>query len=108
MFLHIRLAGERRRDGAWANDYSGNEDCLQAIGAEMRMVISGRTEVFAVIGDPIGHTLSPAMQNAAFEHLNLDFVFLAFRVTSDELENAVRAVRALGIRGLNVTMQPKK
>jgi len=71
------------------------------------MVISGRTEVFAVIGDPIEHTLSPAMQNAAFEHLNLDFVFLAFRVTSDELENAVRAVRALGIRGLNVTMPHK-
>jgi shikimate dehydrogenase len=73
----------------------------------MRMVISGRTEVFAVIGDPIKHTLSPAMHNAAFEYLKLDFVFTAFRVTPDELENAVRGACALGIRGLNVTMPHK-
>lgn len=73
----------------------------------MRMAISGKTEVFAVIGDPIEHSLSPAMHNAAFEHLNLDFVFVAFRVTSDELERAVRGARALGIRGLNVTMPHK-
>ena len=71
------------------------------------MLISGKTQVCGVIGDPIEHTLSPTMHNAAFEHLKLDFVFLAFRVTSDELENAVRGVRALGIRGLNVTMPHK-
>ena len=71
------------------------------------MAISGKTRVCAVIGDPIEHTLSPAMHNAAFEHLKLDFVFLAFRVTSDELENAVRGACALGIRGLNVTMPHK-
>jgi shikimate dehydrogenase len=71
------------------------------------MAVSGRTEVFAVIGDPIKHTLSPAMHNAAFEHLKLDYVFLAFRVASDELETAIRGVRALGIRGLNVTMPHK-
>jgi len=73
----------------------------------MSMVISGKTEIYAVIGDPIEHTLSPALHNAAFEHLKLDYVFLAFRVTSDELENALRGVRALGIRGLNVTMPHK-
>jgi len=71
------------------------------------MAISGKTRVCAVIGDPIEHTLSPAMHNAAFEHLKLDFVFLAFRVTSDELENAVRGACALDIRGLNVTMPHK-
>src|SRR4030065_250128 len=71
------------------------------------MEISGKTRVCAVIGDPIEHTLSPTMHNAAFEHLKLDFVFLAFRVTSDELENAVRGACALGIRGLNVTMPHK-
>ena len=71
------------------------------------MAISGKTRVCAVIGDPIEHTLSPTMHNAAFEHLKLDFVFLAFRVTSDELENAVRGACALGIRGLNVTMPHK-
>ena len=71
------------------------------------MSITGNTEVFAVIGDPIEHTLSPTMHNAAFEHLKLDFVFLAFRVTPDELENAIRGACSLGIRGLNVTMPHK-
>lgn len=71
------------------------------------MTLSGRTEVFAVIGDPIEHTLSPAMHNAAFEHLKLDYVFLAFRVTLDEVEKALQGVRVLGIRGLNVTMPHK-
>ena len=60
-----------------------------------------------VIGDPIEHTLSPIMHNAAFNHLKLDFVFLAFRVKAAELENAVRGMRGLGIRGLNVTMPHK-
>jgi shikimate dehydrogenase len=71
------------------------------------MAISGKTRVFAVIGDPIEHTLSPIMHNAAFEHLKLNFVFLAFRVPPDHLENAIRGARALGIRGLNVTMPHK-
>ena len=44
------------------------------------MRISGKTRVCGVIGDPIEHTLSPAMHNAAFEHLKLDYVFLAFKV----------------------------
>jgi shikimate dehydrogenase len=47
------------------------------------------------------------MHNAAFENLKLDFVFLAFRVAPDQLENAVLGVRVLGIRGLNVTMPHK-
>jgi shikimate dehydrogenase len=71
------------------------------------MEIAGRTHVCAVIGDPIEHTLSPTMQNAAFQHLNLNMVFLAFRVTPDQLEHAVKGVRALGIRGVNVTMPHK-
>ena len=60
-----------------------------------------------VIGDPIEHTLSPAMHNAAFNHLKLDFVFLAFRVKAAELEDAMRGMRGLGIHGLNVTMPHK-
>jgi len=71
------------------------------------MTISGKTQVCGVIGDPIEHTLSPAMQNAAFEHLKLDWVFLAFEVKAAELEDALRGMRGLGIRGLNVTMPHK-
>jgi shikimate dehydrogenase len=72
------------------------------------MAISGKTRVCGVIGDPIEHSLSPAIQNAAFTHLKLDFVFLAFRVKPAELEDAVRGMRGLGIHGLNVTMPHKK
>jgi shikimate dehydrogenase len=63
--------------------------------------------VCGVIGDPIEHTLSPVMHNAAFSHLKLDFVFLAFRVKPAELENAMRGMRGLGVHGLNVTMPHK-
>jgi len=72
------------------------------------MTISGKTRVCGVIGDPVEHTLSPAMHNAAFNHLKLDFVFLAFKVKAAEVENAMRGMRGLGIHGLNVTMPHKK
>ena len=71
------------------------------------MTISGKTRVCGVIGDPIEHTLSPTIHNAAFNHLKLDFVFLAFRVEAAGLENAMRGMRGLGIHGLNVTMPHK-
>jgi shikimate dehydrogenase len=71
------------------------------------MGISGKTRVCGVIGDPIAHSLSPAIQNAAFNHLKLDFVFLAFHVKADKLENAMHGMRGLGIHGLNVTMPHK-
>ena len=60
-----------------------------------------------VIGDPIEHTLSPVMHNAAFKHLKLDFVFLAFRVKASELGDAICGMRGLGVHGLNVTMPHK-
>jgi shikimate dehydrogenase len=71
------------------------------------MGISGKTKVCGVIGDPIEHSLSPIMHNAAFNALNLDYVFLAFKVKPAEVENAVNGMRALNIRGLNVTMPHK-
>ena len=73
----------------------------------MKMTPSGKTAVYGVMGDPIEHTLSPAIQNAAFEALKLDAVFLAFKVTTSEAENAIRGMRGLGVRGLNVTMPDK-
>ncbi len=71
------------------------------------MEISGRTRVCCVIGDPIEHTLSPLIHNAAFKHLKLDFVYVAFRVRREELENAVKGMRSLGVNGFNVTMPHK-
>ena len=71
------------------------------------MVISGKTRVCGVIGDPIEHTLSPIMHNAAFEALQIDYVFLALKVKPEEIENAIKGMLALSIHGLNVTMPHK-
>lgn len=71
------------------------------------MEISGKTKVCGVIGDPIEHTLSPLIHNTAFKHLKLNFVYVAFRVKKEELEEAVHGVRSLNIHGLNVTMPHK-
>lgn len=72
------------------------------------MDISAKTQVYGVIGDPIEHSLSPALHNAAFKVLKLDCVFLAFKVKTGEVESAIRGMRGLGIRGLNVTMPHKE
>jgi shikimate dehydrogenase len=60
-----------------------------------------------VIGDPVEHSRSPAMHNAAFAALGLDWVYVAFRTAPDRGEAAVRAVLDLGLSGLNVTMPHK-
>jgi len=71
------------------------------------MFISGTTGVFGVIGDPVEHTLSPLMHNRALAEMGLDAVYVPFRVKPEDLEDAVGAIRALGIRGMNVTVPHK-
>lgn len=63
--------------------------------------------VLGIIGDPVSHSLSPHMQNAAIGQMGLDAVYVPFRVAAGEVEAAVRGMRALGIRGLNVTVPHK-
>jgi shikimate dehydrogenase len=70
-------------------------------------VITGTTRVVGIIGDPVGHSRSPAMHNAAFDALGLDWVYVAFPVPRGEGAAAVRAVATLGLAGLNVTMPHK-
>jgi len=69
--------------------------------------ITGKTKICGVIGDPIEHTMSPVMHNTAFGKLGLDFAYLAFRVSKEELGGAVEGIRALNIRGMNVTIPHK-
>lgn len=69
--------------------------------------ISGLTRVVAVIGDPVKQSRSPAMHNAAFAALDLDWVYVAFLVPRGEGGTAVQAATALGLAGLNVTMPHK-
>lgn len=71
------------------------------------MKISGKTKVCAVIGDPVEHSLSPCIHNVAFQHLGLDYVYVAYTVKEDGLRDAVTGVKNLGIYGLNVTMPHK-
>jgi shikimate dehydrogenase len=71
------------------------------------MNLSGKTRVYGVIGDPIEHSLSPTLHNAAFEALKMDAVFLAFHVKVNEVENVIHGMRGLEICGLNVTMPHK-
>lgn len=71
-------------------------------------MISGATRVAAVIGSPVRHSLSPALHNAAFEQLGVDWVYTAFDVVHGRAQAAVDAMRALGIGGLSVTMPHKE
>lgn len=72
------------------------------------MEISGKTRVCGIFGDPVEHSLSPTMHNAAFKELDLDFVYLAFRVKKEGLNAAISGAKKLGIHGLNITMPLKQ
>lgn len=71
-------------------------------------MIAGSTRVAAVIGSPIEHSLSPALHNAAFEQLGIDWVYVAFHVPVGGAPQALDAMRALRIGGLSVTMPHKE
>lgn len=71
------------------------------------MIPSGATRVAGVIGDPVTHSLSPAIHNAAFTACGLDWVYVAFPVPRGQGAAAVAAVAHLGLAGLNVTMPHK-
>jgi shikimate dehydrogenase len=73
----------------------------------MRYIVSGKTIICGLIGDPVEHSMSPAMQNAAFRKLGLDYLYLPFRVKKEEVGQAIAGMRALNIRGLNVTAPHK-
>ena len=68
----------------------------------------GHTRVVGVIGDPVAHSLSPTLHNAAFAALGLDWVYVAFPVPRGRGADAVAAVPALGLAGFNVTMPHKE
>jgi shikimate dehydrogenase len=70
--------------------------------------IGGRTGVTAVFGDPVEHSMSPAMHNAAYAALWMDRVYLAFHVTPENFPAALKAIPALGILGVNLTVPHKE
>ncbi len=72
------------------------------------MNVSGNTSVYGIFGYPVKHSLSPLMQNAAFLKVGIDAVYVPFEVEPDKLGEAINGVRALGIKGINVTVPHKE
>ncbi|NLV72738.1 MAG: shikimate dehydrogenase [Actinobacteria bacterium] len=70
--------------------------------------MSARTGLLGVIGHPVGHSLSPRLHNAALRSQGVDLVYLAFDVEPVQLSAAVSGLRALGVRGANVTVPHKE
>lgn len=77
-------------------------------GHASRAPISGHTRLVGIFGDPVDHSRSPAMHNAAFAALGLDLRYVPFRVRPTDLAAATRAIRALDLLGVNVTVPHKE
>ena len=70
-------------------------------------MMNANTRLCGVVGDPVSHTLSPAMHNAAMAALGLNYAYLAFQVKSADLCAAIQGIKAFSLRGLNVTIPHK-
>jgi shikimate dehydrogenase len=71
-------------------------------------MITGATSIAAVIGSPVRHSLSPAIHNAGFASLGVDWAYVAFEVAPGGGRDALQAMRSLGLGGLSVTMPHKE
>ncbi len=71
-------------------------------------MISAQTSLLGLLGDPVSHSLSPAMQNAAFETMGLDWCYLAMPCKTNELNYVLKGLRAINCIGLNITIPHKQ
>jgi len=69
--------------------------------------MQGSTKTYCIIGDPIQHSLSPGMQNAAFAAAGLNCTYIAFRVPANELKESIESLRSINVSGFNVTVPHK-
>ena len=72
------------------------------------MKLTGKTAVYGIIRYPVKHSLSPLMQTAAFKALGIDAVYVPFEVDPENLGEAVNGLRALNVKGFNVTVPHKE
>lgn len=87
--------------------FQGLRLLLKDLGGCKEMQIDGKTRLYAVLGNPVAHSLSPAMHNAAFEFLGLNSIYTACCISAEKLEQAVAGFKALGFSGGNVTVPHK-
>lgn len=73
----------------------------------MDRIITGHTQLTGLLGSPVAHSISPMMHNEAFAQLGLDYAYLAFDVNEEELETAIEGLRAMKVKGFNLTMPNK-
>ncbi|MDE0688991.1 MAG: shikimate dehydrogenase [Candidatus Poribacteria bacterium] len=70
--------------------------------------LTGHTRIVGVIGDPVAHSRSPQMHNAAFAKAGLDYVYVPFHVRPDDLAAAIAGFKAINVVGINVTLPHKQ
>ena len=70
--------------------------------------ITGKTKLLGVIGDPIAHSLSPLIHNAALQKLGRDYVYVAFPIKAENLEAAIAGFQAFGLVGFSITIPHKQ
>jgi len=71
-------------------------------------MISSKTSFIALIGNPVSHSLSPIMQNAAFQYLGLDLIYIAIPCKDEDLELVLNSLKKINCRGLNITIPHKE
>lgn len=74
----------------------------------MQQHITGKTKLLGIIGHPVEHSLSPIMQNAAINHLELDYIYIPFPIEPQNLQTAIQGFAAIDIVGFNVTIPHKQ
>lgn len=69
--------------------------------------MQGSTKMYCIVGDPIQHSISPGMQNAAFAAAGLNCTYIAFRVPANELKESIESLRSINVSGFNITVPHK-
>lgn len=73
----------------------------------MKLTITGKTVLYGIIGYPVRHSLSPLMQNIAFQDAGIDAVYVPFEIHPENLKAAVEGLKVIGVQGFNVTIPHK-
>ena len=71
-------------------------------------MISSKTSFIALIGNPVSHSLSPIMQNAALQYLGLDLIYIAIPCKDEDLELVLNSFKKINCKGLNITIPHKE